>query len=307
MIPTKVIVRETSPRDGWQNLSFIETDVKAAVIEKIIDMGAPEIELTSFVNPKAVPQIQDANELTRRILEMKAEKKSEVKLTALVPNKKGADNAYAAGIRTIDLVVSVSELHNKRNVNKTVDESVASLREIMADLPEDLEVRLALACVFGSPFGDEIDVDKVIRIIDESMNMGVRIVGLADSAGLSTPDHTANIIRRIKEHADLDKVAAHIHDTRGLGMANAYAAFQEGVFRFDSALGGLGGCPFIPGAAGNISTEDLVTMFNRMNIETGIDSEKMYDASLYLSQHVNGKYNSKMLDINKLKFKSEDK
>ncbi|MBW8381988.1 MAG: hydroxymethylglutaryl-CoA lyase [Youngiibacter sp.] len=307
MLPKKVIVRETSPRDGWQNLEFIETDVKAAVIEKIIDMGAPEIELTSFVNPKAVPQIKDANELTSRILTMKEEKKSNIKLTALVPNKKGADNAYAAGIRTIDLVVSVSELHNKRNVNKTVDESVASLREIMADLPEDLEVRLALACVFGSPFGDEIDVDKVIRIIDESMKMGVRIVGLADSAGLSTPDHTANIIRKIKEHVDLDKVAAHIHDTRGLGMANAYAAFQEGVYRFDSALGGLGGCPFIPGAAGNISTEDLVTMFNRMNIETGIDSEKMYEASLYLSQHVNGKYNSKMLDINKLKVKSEDK
>ncbi|ETA81454.1 hydroxymethylglutaryl-CoA lyase [Youngiibacter fragilis] len=301
MIPRKVTVRETSPRDGWQNLSFIETDVKEAVIGKIIDMGAPEIELTSFVNPKAVPQIQDANELTRRVLEMKAEKKSDVKLTALVPNKKGADNAYAAGIRTIDLVVSVSELHNKRNVNKTVDESVASLREIMADLPEDLEVRLALACVFGSPFGDEIDVDKVVRIIDEAVKMGVNIVGLADSAGLSTPDHTSRIIRRIREHADLDKVAAHIHDTRGLGIANAYAAFQEGVYRFDSALGGLGGCPFIPGAAGNISTEDLVTMFNRMNIVTGIDSEKMYEASLYLSKHVNGKYNSKMLDINRLK------
>lgn len=301
MLPKKVIVRETSPRDGWQNLEFIETDVKAAVIEKIIDMGAPEIELTSFVNPKAVPQIKDANELTSRILTMKSEKNSDVKLTALVPNKKGADNAYTAGIRTIDLVVSVSELHNKRNVNKTVDESVASLREIMADLPSDLEVRLALACVFGSPFDDEIDVDKVIRIIDESMKMGVKVVGLADSAGLSTPDHTAKIIRRIKEHADLDMIAAHIHDTRGLGIANAYAAFQEGVYRFDSALGGLGGCPFIPGAAGNISTEDLVTMFNRMNIETGIDSERMYEASLYLSKHVNGKYNSKMLDINKLK------
>ncbi len=301
MLPKKVIVRETSPRDGWQNLEFIETDVKAAVIEKIIDMGAAEIELTSFVNPKAVPQIKDANELTNRVLTMKSEKKSDVKLTALVPNKKGADNAYAAGIRTIDLVVSVSELHNKRNVNKTVDESVASLREIMTDLPSDLEVRLALACVFGSPFGDEIDVDKVIRIIDESMKMGVKIIGLADSAGLSTPDHTAKIIRRIKEHADLDIIAAHIHDTRGLGIANAYSAFQEGVYRFDSALGGLGGCPFIPGAAGNISTEDLVTMFNRMNIETGIDSERMYEASLYLSKHVNGKYNSKMLDINKLK------
>jgi len=210
-------------------------------------------------------------------------------------------------MQTVDHVVKYSERRNKRTVSETDDGSMATLKEIMARVRGDLEVRQDLACEFENPFGDEIDVDKVIRIIDESMNMGVRIVGLADSAGLSTPDHTANIIRRIKEHADLDKVAAHIHDTRGLGMANAYAAFQEGVFRFDSALGGLGGCPFIPGAAGNISTEDLVTMFNRMNIETGIDSEKMYDASLYLSQHVNGKYNSKMLDINKLKFKSEDK
>jgi hydroxymethylglutaryl-CoA lyase len=133
--------------------------------------------------------------------------------------------------------------------------------------------------------------------------MGVKIIGVADSAGVSTPDHTAEVTRRIKQYVDLDKLTAHIHDTRGLGIANTYAAYQEGIFRFDSALGGLGGCPFIPGAAGNISSEDIITMFDRMGVETGIDLDKMKEASLFLSSNVNGKYNSKILDINKLNSK----
>lgn len=298
--PKKVIIRETSPRDGWQNLEFIETDMKFQVIEKIVDMGAKEIEITSFVNPKAVPQTKDANELSKLVMDMVALKGKDVKLTALVPNKKGAENAYAAGIKTVDFVMSASEEHNKRNVKRTIDESFAALQEILSSAQDDFEVRLAFACVYGSPFGDKIDIDNVIRIIEKALKMGVKIIGLADSAGLSTPDHTSAVTKRIKEYVDLDKLAAHIHDTRGLGIANTYAAYQEGIYRFDSALGGLGGCPFIPGAAGNISSEDVITMFDRMDIETGIDMDKMKEASLFLAANINGKYNSKILDINKL-------
>lgn len=298
--PKKVIIRETAPRDGWQNLDFIETDMKFQVIERIVDMGVQEIEVTSFVNPKAVPQMSDATELARRVIDMVSIKGKSIKLTALVPNKRGAENAYAAGIKTIDFVMSASEEHNKRNVRRTIDESFAALEDIINNSPEDLEVRLAFACVFGSPFGDKIDLDNAIKIIDKCLSMGVKIIGLADSAGLSTPDHTSAVLRKIKEYADVDKLACHIHDTRGLGIANTYAAYQEGLYRFDSALGGLGGCPFIPGAAGNISSEDVITMFDRMGVETGIDIDKMREASLYLAANINGKYNSKILDINKL-------
>jgi hydroxymethylglutaryl-CoA lyase len=298
--PKKVIIRETAPRDGWQNLNVIETDMKFQVIEKIVEMGVQEMEVTSFVNPKAVPQMADAVELSRRVIDMVSLKGKSVKLTALVPNKKGAENAYAAGIKTIDFVMSASEEHNKRNVRRTIEESFAAIEDIVNNSPEDLEVRLAFACVFGSPFGDKIDVDNVVRIIDKCLNMGVKIIGLADSAGLSTPDHTSAVLRKIKAHADVNLLACHIHDTRGLGIANTYEAFQEGIYRFDSALGGLGGCPFIPGAAGNISSEDVITMFSRMGVDTGIDLEKMKEASLFLSANINGKYNSKILDINKL-------
>lgn len=296
----RVIIRETAPRDGWQNLDFIETDIKFQVIEKIVEMGAQEIEVTSFVNPKAVPQVSDAAILARRVIDMVACKGKDVKLTALIPNKKGAENAYAAGIKTVDFVMSASEEHNKRNVRRTIDESFGALQDIISSSPEDFEVRLAFACVFGSPFGDEIDMDNVLRIIDKCLKMGVKVIGLADSAGLSTPDHTKSVLRKIKENVDIDMLAAHIHDTRGVGIANTYAAFEEGLYRFDSALGGLGGCPFIPGAAGNISSEDVITMFNKMGVNTNINLEKMKEASLFLSANVNGKYNSKILDINKL-------
>lgn len=299
----KVIIRETAPRDGWQNLEFIETDMKFKVIEKIIDMGVQEMELTSFVNPKAVPQTKDAVELSKLVIDAVNARGKNVKLTALVPNKKGAENAYAAGIKTVDFVMSASEEHNKRNVKRTIEESFDALQEILSSAPDDFEVRLAFACVFGSPFGDKIDIDNVIRIIEKSLTMGIKIIGVADSAGVSTPDHTAEVTRRIKQYVDLDKLAAHIHDTRGLGIANTYAAYQEGIFRFDAALGGLGGCPFIPGAAGNISSEDIITMFDRMGVKTGIDLDKMREASLFLSANVNGKYNSKILDINKLNSK----
>lgn len=296
----KVVIRETAPRDGWQNLEFIETNMKFKVIEKIIDMGVQEIEITSFVNPKAVPQTKDANELSKLVIDMVNSKGKNVKLTGLVPNKRGAENAYAAGIKTVDFVMSASEEHNIRNVKKTIEESFTELKAILDTAPEDFEVRLGFACVYGSPFGDKIDLDNVIRIIDKCLSMGVKIIGLADSAGVSTPDHTSLVTRKIKEHVDLDKLAVHIHDTRGLGIANSYAAYQEGIYRFDSALGGLGGCPFIPGAAGNISSEDIITMFDRMGVETGIDLEKMKEASLFLAANINGKYNSKILDINKL-------
>jgi hydroxymethylglutaryl-CoA lyase len=298
----KVIIRETAPRDGWQNLEFIDTDMKFKVIEKIIDMGVQEMELTSFVSPKAVPQTRDAAELSKMVIDAVNSREKNVKLTALIPNKKGAENAYAAGIKTVDFVMSASEEHNKRNVKRTIEESFDALQDILSSAPDDFEVRLGFACVYGSPFGDKIDIDNVIRIIEKSLNMGVKLIGIADSAGVSTPDHTAEITRKIKQNVDLDKLTAHIHDTRGLGIANTYAAFQEGIYRFDSALGGLGGCPFIPGAAGNISSEDIITMFDRMGVETGIDMDKMIEASLFLAANINGKYNSKILDINKLNF-----
>jgi hydroxymethylglutaryl-CoA lyase len=295
--PSKVNISEVCPRDGWQNMEFIDTNLKVEMVKRIISTGVKEIEITSFVHPKFVPQFSDAVQVVEEIKKVAPE---DLKLLALIPNKKGADRAAAAGIDAVNYVMSASEEHNKRNVKRTIEDSFNELQTILSE-DNKMKVRLAFACVFGSPFGDPIDIDNVIRICEDALKLGVEQIGLADSGGLSTPDHTRKVLREITKYVDRDKLSLHLHDTRGMGIANAYVALEEGIDKLDSALGGLGGCPFIPGAAGNISTEDLANMSKQMGLVSGIDFDKLTETSLFIAKSLNGNFNSRVLQINKIK------
>ncbi len=291
-VPDVVRITETCPRDGLQNIKeFIKTGDKIKIIKDAIDAGADEIEVTSFVHPKWVPQFKDAVEVFSGVKDYAAAKN--VKLSALVPNKKGALRAKEAGVEIINFVLSASEAHNMKNVNKTIDESLADYKDMVTEI-EEIEIRLAVACVFGSPFGDEVPIDRVLKICDKAYELGVSQIGLADSAGLSTPMHTRKVLKGIGKHFDLGKIGIHLHDTRGMGMANAYISLEEGVRNFDTSLGGLGGCPFIPGAKGNIATEDFVNMVSDMGIKTKYDLGKIMNLNMYIEETLGLDINSSM-------------
>lgn len=293
----KAKITEVCPRDGWQNIGFIDTDIKVQIIEKIISIGIDEIEITSFVHPKWVPQFKDSNDVVKKTKIICENLNRNVKLIALVPNGKGVQRSIEAGLDTINYVISVSEEHNKRNVKRTVVESFDNLKTILQE-HKNINIRLALACTFGSPFGDPINLDDVKELSTKALEMGVEKIGYGDSAGLCTPSKMRTTLREIKKYVDLDKISLHLHDTRGMGIANSYVAVEEGIYQFDTSLGGLGGCPFIPGAAGNISTEDFANMLTEMKIETNFDLTKLLEASIFLRNKVESNYNSRIQQMN---------
>ena len=283
-LPKKVLVSEVGPRDGWQNHPVqIPTDTKIKYIQKMVDCGARKMEITSFVNPKYVPQLGDAKEVfqgVRPYLE-----KHKVTAFALTLNKKGVDNAREAGFSHVEFVLSASEEHNVRNSRRTIQESLNAFKDLAAGA-EGLHIILAMPCVFGSPFGDEVPLDRIKWLIDEAQSVGVAEFGIADTAGISTPENTRRVIRAIREYTDLSKVSLHMHDTYGMGLANCYVAIEEGITMMDASLAGMGGCPFVPGAKGNIATEDLVYMLEKMGVETGYDLAMLNQAAAEMAEEI---------------------
>lgn len=268
-LPKKVLVSEVCPRDGWQNHPVpISTERKIHYIKKMIDYGARKMEITSFVNPKYVPQMGDAREVYVGVRDYLEEKG--VTAFALTLNKHGVDDARAAGFHHVEFVLSASEEHNLRNSRRTIQESMDAFKALAREAG-DLHIILAVPCIFGSPFGDEVSLDRIKWLIDEAESVGVSEFGVADTAGISNPENTRRVLRAIREYTDLDKVSLHMHDTYGMGLANVQVALEEGVTMMDASLGGMGGCPFVPGAKGNIATEDLIYMLHDMGIETGYD------------------------------------
>lgn len=283
-IPKQVSVCEVCPRDGWQNHPTpIPTEVKIKYIKKMVECGARKIEVTSFVNPKYVPQMGDAKDVYAGLKDYFAEKG--VSASALALNRHGVDDARAAGFRNVNFVLSASEEHNLRNSRRTIQESLDAFKEL-AKQAEGLHIILAMPCVFGSPFGDEVPLDRVKWLIEEARNVGVAEIGIADTAGISTPENTRRVIRAIKEYIDVDKISLHMHDTYGMGMANVYVAMEEGITMMDAALGGMGGCPFVPGAKGNIATEDLIYMLHSMGVETGFDLQMLNSTAKEMAEEI---------------------
>ncbi len=275
-LPTRVQIVEVGPRDGFQiEPVLIPTEQKIKIIDKLSETGLQRIEATSFVHPKAIPQLADASEVMAGIT-----RKEGVIYTALVPNVKGVERALQAGVREINLVVSASESHNKNNVNMSVAESLSVFREAARiALDNGMRVTGSIATAFGCPFEGWVLPQKVEEIAQEYLTMGVREVSLADTTGMAAPSQVIDMVSRLRGRFKDVEFRLHFHNTRGAGMANVLAALFEGITIFDGSIGGLGGCPYAPGATGNIPTEDMVHMLESMGIDTGIDLSKLIDGA----------------------------
>lgn len=291
----QVEIIEVGPRDGFQSVKCapITTEQKLEVIDQLVAAGVKHMEYTSFVSPKAIPQLADAAEVTRTVLA----KYPEVDLFALVPNLRGAQNAYELGLRKVCYVVSFSVSHNKANINRTHEQSLSAYKEIRAAYP-DLNVVVDLATTFGCPFeGKYDDPAAIVAFLKDYKDAGMQTCCLCDTIGIADPAQVKAVIGAVKEaYPDLE-LEVHFHDTRGLGMVNAMAAMESGVTKIQAALGGLGGCPFAPGASGNLSTEDTVWMLNEMGYDTGICFSKLLAAAKNQAKMIAGNYSGHHLNI----------
>ena len=273
--PKEVKVLEVGPRDGFQSIGpWIDTSVKIQVIRALLDSDVDMIEAVSFISPKAIPQMKDAGEI---IAALKGDVDMD-RLFALVGNLRGAHQAAEAGLRNITYVISASEAHNRSNVNKTPAESVAQLRTIREELP-GLHVKLSMATAFGCPFEGAVDISKLRFLIDSCLELDVRDICLCDTVGVASPMLTENVLTELQNSYDGVQWSMHFHNTRGMAATNTYVALQHGVDRFETAAGGLGGCPFAPGASGNMATEDLVYMLRDLDIHSNVNLDKVIGAA----------------------------
>jgi hydroxymethylglutaryl-CoA lyase len=266
-LPVRASIREVGPRDGLQNEDPVPTADKVRLLDALSRTGVGRIEAVSFVHPKAIPQMADADEVWAA-----ATKAPGVTYSALVPNIRGARRALAAGFTQIEVVVSASDTHNKRNINRSTDESLDDIAELV-DLvrAQAAHTEVIVATSFGCPYEGDIHPDRVAGIVDRVLADGADAVAFGDTTGMATPRRVVDLVGRVRErHADLP-LLLHFHNTRGAALANILAALQLGVTQFDASVGGLGGCPYAPGASGNVATEEVVHMLHDMGIDTGID------------------------------------
>lgn len=286
---------EIGPRDGLQNIkTFVPTETKIEMIDRLVESGIRDIQLTSFVSPKAIPQMADAAEVTKESLR----RHPDVHFFALVPNLRGAENAMACGLTEVSYVISVSQSHNMANVRRTPEESFQQLAQIRREFP-DLKINLDAATAFGCPFEGYISYEQVERHIAQGYELGITSFGICDTIGIATPDQVADYLDKIQAKYPDATFQLHIHDTRNMGMVNSLVGLQHGVDGIQTTLGGLGGCPFAPGASGNTSTEDFVYMVNQMGYHTGVDFDKLLDAAKWLKSQVEGNYSGHHMNITK--------
>ncbi|MEK5145837.1 hydroxymethylglutaryl-CoA lyase [Psychrobacillus sp. FSL K6-4615] len=277
--PKSVSIREVGPRDGLQNESkFIPTDEKIQWIDHLSNSGLNYIEVTSFVNPTWIPALSDAEYVAKHI-----KKNPDVTYAALVPNTKGLFRALESGIDEVAVFISASETHNKKNINKTISETEIVLSEVVKEsISNKKTIRGYISTVFGCPYEGNIDTDQVIRLADSLFEMGINELSLGDTIGIANPVQVKQVLEKLLKRYPADSIAMHFHNTRGTALANALASLEMGISKFDSSLGGLGGCPYAPGASGNLATDDLNYMLTNMGIETNIDPKKLNAAALYI-------------------------
>jgi len=275
-LPRKVSIYEVGPRDGLQNEErVVPTEDKLRLIAGLADAGLRRIEITSFVSPRWIPALADSRELASRV-----QRREGVTYSALVPNARGLEGAKAAGMEEIAVFLSASETHNKKNVNKTIDETFAAFEEVIPPAIEaGMRGRGYVSTVWGCPYEGEVDVERSLAITRRLLDMGCYQVSLGDTIGVGTPGQTERILDRFAEEIPLDKLALHFHDTRGTALANALVGLAKGITTLDASVGGLGGCPYAPGASGNLATEDLVYMLEGLGIEHGVDLDKLVDVA----------------------------
>jgi hydroxymethylglutaryl-CoA lyase len=294
----EVVVREVMLRDGLQNIpEFIPTEAKIELFRLIVASGLRSLEVTSFVSPKAIPQFRDAAQVVQATAKMTP---PGVEVSALIPNLKGAQLAVESGMRKVGLVMSVSESHNINNVRRTTAESIDELKKVLelkAKYP-DMIVKAGMATVFGCPFEGKIKPEVTLGFIRQFYQLGIRDMSIADTVGFGNPREVKEMSRlAVTEFPDVS-FSIHLHNTRGLGLANSLAAYEAGIRVHDGAVGGLGGCPFAPGAKGNTSTEDLVFMFEEMGVKTGVNMEALLQASRYFQKvKKDVRYSSSIIEV----------
>ncbi len=283
-LPVKVKLREVSTRDGFQSLEgFIPTQTKVEIIDRILNAGIKEIEATSFVNPNYVPQLRDASELISLLPNKDGR---DVVYAALVPNLKGARAAINAGVDKIVVVVSASDSHNQANIRRTVRQSLHELKNLFGLAAyKNILVVGSIAVAFGCPYEGSIDISNVLKIAETFLSLGADSIILADTVGVANPRHVSKMIDAFKKHLQSEEfLTLHFHNNYGTAMANLLAAMDSGVNSFDTALGGIGGCPYVPTFAGNLPTEDAVRMLEGMGITTGVSPKKITSAASFLEQ-----------------------
>ena len=291
-LPSKVTIYEVGPRDGLQNEARqVPTADKIRFIDALVAAGIRDIELTSFVSPKWIPQLADASEVARGV-----HRPPGVRMSALVPNRRGLETALASGMREIAVFLSASETHNKKNVNKTIAETLDAFDDVIPYARDaNVPVRAYVSTVFGCPYEGDVDPDRAVALTGQLRDMGVYQVSLSDTIGVANPRQVEDVIGRVLAVHPAESVAGHFHDTQGTALANCLVALTMGVTTIDSAAGGLGGCPYAPGASGNLATEDLVAMLHAMGIETGVDLDKLTEASRTVAAFVGHELPSKYL------------
>jgi hydroxymethylglutaryl-CoA lyase len=280
-LPHEVIIHETVLRDGIQNEGMIvPTEKKLQLIDRLVGCGIKRIEISSFVNPRLVPQMADAEELWSRI-----GRKEGIIYSALVLGEKSLDRAISCGVPHVGIFVSASETHSRKNSNRSISEAKEeALGLIKRAKSSDMKVRAGVMNAFGCAYEGEVSVETVIGLVRNFMETDPDEVCLADTSGMANPLQMHTMLSCLKEITEEKPISLHLHNTRGLGLANVWEALKQGVTVFDTSVGGLGGCPFIPGARGNIATEDTVHMLSKIGIETGIDIDALIEVSLHFEK-----------------------
>jgi hydroxymethylglutaryl-CoA lyase len=267
----RIHFNEVVTRDGLQNeAAFVPTDAKVALIDELSACGYAKIEVTSFTSAKAIPMLRDAEEVMGRIRRVPG-----VETTVLVPNVRGAERALASRADELNLVMSTSETHNLANLRMPREKSFAGLREVIEMSRARVPVNVSLSCCFGCPMEGDVPEAEVLRWADRFAALGVRGLTICDTTGMAHPAQVTRLTRALQQRFGRLQLTLHFHNTRGMGLANVLASVQEGITRFDGSLGGLGGCPYAPGATGNICSEDAIHMLHAMGFDTGVDLPRL--------------------------------
>ncbi|GAA1366524.1 hydroxymethylglutaryl-CoA lyase [Catellatospora chokoriensis] len=282
MLPDRVSIREVGPRDGLQNEDPVPTADKVRLVDALSATGVGRVEAVSYVHPKAIPQMADADEVWRTVA-----RNPQVRYSALVPNLRGAQRALAGGFTEVEVVVSASDTHNRRNINRATEESLDEIAQLIPALHEGgSTAEVIIATSFGCPYEGDVDPKRVAAIVDRVVADGADRVAFGDTTGMGTPRRVRELLSVVRErHPDVPMLL-HFHNTRGTGLANILTALEFGITEYDASVGGLGGCPYAPGASGNVATEEVVHMLHDMGIDTGIDLEKLIEAARLAEQIV---------------------
>jgi len=281
-LPASVSIREVGPRDGLQNEDPVPTAAKVRLLDALGRTGVRRIEAVSFVSPMAIPQMADADEVWDA-----AQKVDGVRYSALVPNSRGAQRALAAGFTEVEVVVSASDTHNRRNVNRSTEESLEDIAGLIGELHRHgASAEVIISTSFGCPYEGDVDPVRVAAIVDRVVADGADRVSFGDTTGMATPRRVREVVTRVRQRHPELPVLLHFHDTRGTALANLLTALELGVTEFDASVGGLGGCPYAPGATGNVATEEVVHMLHDMGIDTGIDLAALLEVAALAEQIV---------------------